>query len=191
MKRLRSAILSALLILPWPATAAVVSDHVAFSANGFGSFGTLPASAVPVDPVVGSFDITFDPTTIPVFPTINTTGIALDSLNIAFSFPLTFSYDPIFDRLLVGGHGGGFTSGTNDFGLRIDSFLSAPSLFDLEYVDVADATHFFASFTGSVSVTPITSGVPEPSTWAMMMLGFAGVGFVAYRRKAKPALITA
>jgi hypothetical protein len=31
-------------------------------------------------------------------------------------------------------------------------------------------------------------GVPEPATWAMMILGFLGVGFMAYRRKAKPAL---
>ncbi len=30
--------------------------------------------------------------------------------------------------------------------------------------------------------------VPEPSTWAMIMLGFFGIGFVAYRRKGKPAL---
>jgi hypothetical protein len=30
------------------------------------------------------------------------------------------------------------------------------------------------------------SAVPEPSTWAMMILGFAGVGFMAYRRKNKP-----
>ena len=31
--------------------------------------------------------------------------------------------------------------------------------------------------------------VPEPSTWAMMLLGFAGLGFVGYRqaRKARPA----
>jgi hypothetical protein len=29
-------------------------------------------------------------------------------------------------------------------------------------------------------------GVPEPSTWAMMLLGFAGLGFVGYR-KAKNA----
>jgi uncharacterized protein (TIGR03118 family) len=35
------------------------------------------------------------------------------------------------------------------------------------------------------------SAVPEPSTWAMMLLGFAGVGFMAYRRKAKPALMAA
>jgi hypothetical protein len=27
-------------------------------------------------------------------------------------------------------------------------------------------------------------GVPEPATWAMMILGFAGIGLMAYRRKA-------
>jgi PEP-CTERM motif len=27
------------------------------------------------------------------------------------------------------------------------------------------------------------SAVPEPSTWAMMMIGFLGLGFMAYRRK--------
>jgi hypothetical protein len=36
---------------------------------------------------------------------------------------------------------------------------------------------------------PISSGVPEPSTWAMLLLGFAGVGFMAYRRKSKTALL--
>jgi len=29
--------------------------------------------------------------------------------------------------------------------------------------------------------------VPEPSTWAMMILGFVGVGVMAYRRKSKAA----
>jgi hypothetical protein len=38
-----------------------------------------------------------------------------------------------------------------------------------------------------VSVT----AVPEPTTWAMMILGFAGIGFMAYRRKSKPALMVA
>jgi hypothetical protein len=31
--------------------------------------------------------------------------------------------------------------------------------------------------------------VPEPSTWAMMIMGFAGLGFMVYRRKSKPALM--
>ena len=39
--------------------------------------------------------------------------------------------------------------------------------------------------TGSVAA------VPEPSTWAMVILGFAGVGFMKYRRKNKMALSVA
>jgi hypothetical protein len=35
-----------------------------------------------------------------------------------------------------------------------------------------------------------TGAVPEPSTWAMMILGFAGVGFMRYRRR-KVATLTA
>jgi fibronectin-binding autotransporter adhesin len=34
-------------------------------------------------------------------------------------------------------------------------------------------------------------GVPEPSTWAMMLIGFAGLGFVAYRRQKKSAALAA
>jgi hypothetical protein len=30
--------------------------------------------------------------------------------------------------------------------------------------------------------------VPEPSTWAMMMLGFVGLGFAAFRRAKARAL---
>lgn len=33
----------------------------------------------------------------------------------------------------------------------------------------------------------VESAVPEPSTWAMMILGFVGVGFMAYRRKGEGA----
>jgi hypothetical protein len=42
-----------------------------------------------------------------------------------------------------------------------------------------------------VTTNAISSAVPEPSTWAMMILGFAGIGFMAYRRKSKPALMAA
>jgi hypothetical protein len=36
-------------------------------------------------------------------------------------------------------------------------------------------------------VTANISAVPEPSTWAMMILGFAGVGFLVYRRRNQTA----
>jgi hypothetical protein len=31
-------------------------------------------------------------------------------------------------------------------------------------------------------------GTPEPATWAMMLLGFAGLGFVSYRQTVKGRL---
>jgi PEP-CTERM motif len=36
-----------------------------------------------------------------------------------------------------------------------------------------------------------TSAVPEPSTWAMMLLGFAGLGFAGYRKSHKAVSIAA
>jgi hypothetical protein len=36
---------------------------------------------------------------------------------------------------------------------------------------------------GALIDNVVVTGVPEPSTWAMMILGFTGVGFMAYRRK--------
>jgi hypothetical protein len=62
---------------------------------------------------------------------------------------------------------------------------------------------FGGSFSGltSVSWTATTetpqfaninvSAVPEPSTWAMLLLGFTGIGFMAYRRKSKPEMMVA
>jgi hypothetical protein len=38
---------------------------------------------------------------------------------------------------------------------------------------------------GQVNIPSGVGGVPEPSTWAMMILGFCGLGFMAYRRKPK------
>jgi hypothetical protein len=35
------------------------------------------------------------------------------------------------------------------------------------------------------SLPVVSPGVPEPSTWAMMMVGFAGLGYAAFRRSSK------
>ena len=50
----------------------------------------------------------------------------------------------------------------------------------------AGATSF-----SNFSVTGQISAVPEPSTWAMMILGFVGVGFMAYRRQKDATLAIA
>jgi hypothetical protein len=43
----------------------------------------------------------------------------------------------------------------------------------------------YSNFSGTISATPL------PPTWTMMLIGLAGFGFAAYRRKSKPALIAA
>jgi hypothetical protein len=61
----------------------------------------------------------------------------------------------------------------------------------------SSATQLHVTEGGSASadlyaeVTSQVPSVPEPSTWAMLLIGFAGVGFMAYRRKLKPALLAA
>jgi PEP-CTERM motif len=44
----------------------------------------------------------------------------------------------------------------------------------------------FGAGTFSFSADPVVTAVPEPSTWALIILGFFGVGFLAYGRR-RPA----
>ena len=41
----------------------------------------------------------------------------------------------------------------------------------------------------NVTVAPTSGAIPEPSTWAMMLLGFAGLGYAGFRRSAKVAAL--
>jgi hypothetical protein len=57
--------------------------------------------------------------------------------------------------------------------------IAGPSSLEIFYADRAQVAAILdLSLTGAT-----VSAVPEPSTWAMMILGFFGIGFIAYRRK--------
>jgi hypothetical protein len=63
---------------------------------------------------------------------------------------------------------------------------SDPNLGNLVYANVfPDGTTTWSNAFGIYDATfsATVSAVPEPSTWAMMILGFFGVGLVAYRRR--------
>jgi hypothetical protein len=79
----------------------------------------------------------------------------------------------IFAELLGGGAGG-----VADFG--------DPPMLNLTLPDGASVTTASGVFDNFVSAT-----VPEPSTWAMMLLGFAGLGFAGYRQRQKFAAASA
>jgi hypothetical protein len=79
------------------------------------------------------------------------------------------------------------TSANGDTGARPFSEADMSNTGTL-FID-SDVALSFAS--GHDYSSNAVGAVPEPSTWAMMILGFAGIGFMAYRRKSKPALIAA
>lgn len=54
-----------------------------------------------------------------------------------------------------------------------------------DYNNDGPATHIEATLL-TFSISQIAP-VPEPSTWAMMILGFAGIGYLAYRRREQRA----
>ena len=77
-----------------------------------------------------------------------------------------------------------FTVAGIDFSDFVKSTNGHPSVFfAIDVLGTNGKTGDIGSeFSGAV-VTATVAAVPEPSTWAMMLLGFIGVGFTAYRRR--------
>ncbi len=69
-----------------------------------------------------------------------------------------------------------FEANTNNFPIVTPGIYTTTKDIDI----VASQVPGSAGYSWSVSV----AAVPEPSTWAMMLLGFAGLGFAGYRRTA-------
>ncbi len=81
--------------------------------------------------------------------------------------------------------------------------LNGVTISDIHFVEYGDGSYdgskwtnpenktstlkILADFTFATAAPP----VPEASTWAMMILGFGGVGFMAYRRKRNGNALTA
>ena len=147
-----------------------------------------------------------------VWPSAGIVNSDLGTITVTAA-PQSVTFQPYFDveisssRIVVNNSNyGGTYSGTFNGQYLIDqSVATFPSY-------TVDATSVLTGGTPNISIVgntleidfhgltfqrreqlvlDIGSAVPEPSTWAMMLLGFAGIGFMAYRRKSKPALMTA
>ncbi|HEY1884824.1 MAG TPA: TIGR03118 family protein [Roseiarcus sp.] len=109
------------------------------------------------------------------------------------------SFGPLAGDLLVGNFGNGminaFDPTTGAFVGTIDGADGNPLVIDgLWGLTVgngsamggsSDALFFTAGPNDESDGLFGTLAVPEPSTWAMLLLGFAGLGFAAYRRRGK------
>jgi len=74
-------------------------------------------------------------------------------------------------------------------GTRLDYTAADPTNGSL-LIDSSDLIYRLGCEGCSIGSPPVTA-VPEASTWAMMILGFFGVGFMAYRRRNQMSLSAA
>jgi hypothetical protein len=72
---------------------------------------------------------------------------------------------------------------TSKKGLTIDSLEFNDYVLDGITYQVQFASDLVDDGKGNVGALTVTAAVPEPSTWAMMLLGFVGVSFAGYRRR--------
>jgi hypothetical protein len=70
---------------------------------------------------------------------------------------------------------------TDNF-LDLGHFSSGVTDIELLYSETMSSTQGFG-FTYGVAATGFASAVPEPSTWALMLLGFIGLGFAFHRSR--------
>ncbi len=125
-------------------------------------------------------------------------GYTDPGLNIAGSFSVTFSnltagdyYKLTFDASGRPGYNGlpftvGDSSHTYSVGKPVDSWTA--ETFSFKANGASDTFTFAVSNVGSdhsvgIDNIALSSGVPEPATWVMMLAGFAGLGFAGYRQK--------
>jgi PEP-CTERM motif len=93
-------------------------------------------------------------------------------------------------------YSGALATDTTDIVIPADTLSEGVSYyFDLVYDDRivgttgGDSPITLTQFYDIGTTGDFTTAVPEPSTWAMMLLGFAGLGYASYRRSHRPRTI--
>ncbi len=99
------------------------------------------------------------------------------------------SFGPALGNSVIGADFGSINSPTEDFSFTgITYTINVTGVTDFSNNAIAADFDFTRIDIDASSVgVNLASAVPEPSTWATMILGFAGVGFLAYRRRNREA----
>ena len=87
-----------------------------------------------------------------------------------------------------GGAATSFTSTNNGsqsnlWELETVNFVASGTSTIIDLIGNLAASHYIGLDNVDLEQTSGVGAVPEPSTWAMMLLGFAGLGYMAFRRQ--------
>jgi hypothetical protein len=139
-----------------------------------------------ISPVAGHAATLGSETTLGAFDGVidfrGTSGFVITSTGFDLSeFATEDVQSSDFSNFIGSGNYTGLISGLGIF--SISGADNVVSLFSAEEEGAVSLTYTFTEAA--------VGAVPEPSTWAMMLLGFAGIGFMVYRRKSTPALMVA
>lgn len=127
-------------------------------------------------------------------PTFNLNGAQLLIINVNASSYATISGQNFNDAGIASKILWNFYDATSlNFGVEFGGTVLAPGAAVTNSSPI-DGTLFAASYTGrsELHVAPLTDasylntvqGVPEPSTWMLLVVGFAGAGVVSWRSRA-------
>ena len=169
----------------WTTTNAGFGNHVASPTASF----DVPLTSV-LAGVINYLDITNIHMTYDglAFDAYTPTSIGLDNQAFVNTTTGAFIYHDADQGLGVVGYQGGLFSGSflsitignrySPFGSPLTSVADQFNALknNNPYAGFPTAGYWTASF-------PATAGVPEPATWAMMLMGFGAVGFAIRRRR--------
>lgn len=107
------------------------------------------------------------------------TNVYIDSYPSALGLTLTTPFDTIADSALNSFTvSSGHITGATYFAVGVGSYVLGINHIGGNYLENPSGPEVFNG-DGFGGVTFTT--VPEPSTWAMLLLGFAGLGYAGYR----------
>jgi hypothetical protein len=181
----------AVLLASMPAEAAVVTRAFRVTASTFANFDNAPA---PFASVVATFQVTYDDdrNSAVISPDLFSTVTDGRSNSGPFSAVPVFRYFlanavSTMPRLIIGGEINGvnvLTNRTNDFYIAFDASPVLNGFAMMGFTTETDRVSFTAT-NASIVELPVATAVPEPSAWAMMILGLGAVAQSLRRRASR------
>jgi hypothetical protein len=147
-----------------------ISQITLYFANPLQAVNSLQGGLVGLP---GQINFSIDGVTQALTPTFSALSSVVEKATFTFDTPISYDQDTDFQFQLLRG------------GLLADS-LYYHSLFPGDELFNANSFNVNKQAWIMLSEVEFTAAVPEPSTWIMMLLGFAGVGFGMYRRNVRP-----